>query len=309
MELYELDLKHYIEVKLLRLNKPKFASTQLPLNGTYNNIKDLEHIYTDNDETTDDHTFEQKFKEFNLSDSSNVGIDNMFQFSTSFGKVILYETLELLLIINNTSDKELRIRDIKFRVTNEQLDNYESMYKKLEYSLVNSNSLIVIGPKSFHNQKIKLNVEVMCKYTLEADIQYSSFYFNEEYIKHSTNKIIKTIASGYSVELGTSNIIRKYYKKFQFLTNLPFKIRDKFINESLEKCYIEINLTNQSPYNIHINEFILTPDNPNTSFSDNVTCLQEFKNFLMESDEEVNLVYIITNYRHFIMNVYMTINL
>jgi hypothetical protein len=301
MELYELDLKQFIEVKLLRLNKPKFSNSNLPLNGTYNNPFDLDQI--DTDVEGNEIKFESKFKDFNLNDSNSVGVDNMFQFSTSFGKVILYETLELLLIINNTSDKEIKIRDIKFRVTNEQLDNYESMYKKVEYSLINSNSVIVINPKSFYNQKIKFSVEIMCKYTLEADIQYSSFYFNEEYIKHSTNKIIKTIGSGYSVELGTSNIIRKFYKKFQFITNLPFKIRDKFINDSLERCYIEINLTNQSPYNLRINEFILSPNNVNTSFSDSVTCLQEFKNLLIEPDEEINLVYIITNYRHFIMNV------
>jgi peptidyl-tRNA hydrolase len=168
-------------------------------------------------------------------------------------KKLKTQTLKLLLIINNTFDKKIKIRDIKFRVTNEQLKNYQSMYKKVEYSLINSNSVIVINPKSFYNQRIKFSVEIICKYTLEADIQYSSFYFNEEYVKHSAGKIsLKTIGSDYSVELETSNIIRKFYMKFQFITNLPFKIKDKFINDSLKRCYIKINLTNQSLYNLRL---------------------------------------------------------
>jgi hypothetical protein len=299
MELYELDLKQLIEVKLHRLNKPKFSSNILPINGSYNNIDDL-HKLDDVDIFSQEPKFENKFKEYNLHDENSVSIDNMLNFNPSFGKVIYCETLEALLIINNISDREIKIKDLKVKLSNEVLDSYESMFKRCEFSLINTNNTIIIPANHFYNQKIKINADIMCKYSLEVDLQYSSYYFNEEYIKQSTNRIIKTIASGYSVELGTSNVIRKYYKKFLFATNLPFKIKDRFMNDSLERCFIEINLTNQSPYYLHINEFILASDNSNQN---NITCLQECKNFMIEPDEEINLVYIIHNYKNLIFNV------
>jgi hypothetical protein len=300
MELYELDLKQLIEVKLHRLNKPKFSTNQFPINGSYNNIEDLQKL-EDVDIFSQELKYENKFKEYNLHEENSVSIDNMFNFNTSFGKVIFCETMEALLIINNTSDKEIKIKDLKVKVSNEVLENYESMFKRCEYSLINTNNTIVIPANHFYNQKVKINADIMCKYSLEVDLQYSSYYFNEEYIKQSNNRIIKTIASGYSVELGTSNVIRKYYKKFLFATNLPFKIKDKFVNDSLERCFIEINLTNQSPYYLHINEFILQSDN--NSAQNNISCLHEYNNFTIEPDEEINLVYIINNYKNIIFNV------
>jgi hypothetical protein len=300
MELYELDLKQLIEVKLHRLNKPKFSSNLLPISGSYNNIDDL-HKIEDVDIFSQEIKYENLFKEYNLNDENSVSIDNMFNFNTTFGKVIFCETMEALLIINNISDKEIKIKDLKVKVSNEVLENYESMYKRCEFSLINSNNTIAIPANHFYNQKVKINADIMCKYSLEVDLQYSSYYFNEEYIKQSTNRIIKTIASGYSVELGTSNVIRKYYKKFLFATNLPFKIKDKFINDSLDRCLIEINLTNQSPYHLHINEFILNSDN-NVN-QNNLICLNEYKNFVIEPDEEINIVYIINNYKNLIFNV------
>lgn len=304
MELYELELKQLVEVKLLRLNKPKFSNNLLPLNGSYNSIEHLNKITSSDFENSSETRFESVLKEFNINESNSVSVDNMFQLQSGFGKVLFCETLEALIIINNTSDKEIKIKDLKIRVTNEVLENYESMFKKSEYTLINSNSLIVIPANHFYNQKIKLNADVMCKYSLETDIQYSSTYFNEEYVKYSLNKIIKSISNGYYVEVGTNNVVRKYYKKFLFATNLPFKIKDKFINESLDKSYIEINILNQSPYNLHISEFLFAPDTSvSTQVGNYISCLQEMKNFNIEPDEEVNLVYTISNYRSFVATV------
>lgn len=322
MELYELTLNQLIEVKLLRLNKPKFNNQILPISGSYNSIENMKKL---EDETSDENIllnnqpFENKFQEFNLNEPSSVSIDNMFQINPSFGKVLFCEYLEGLLIINNLSDKEVKIREIKVKVSNEVLEGYESMFRKTEYNLISSQNLITIPANQFHNQKIRLNADIMCKYSLEIDIQYTSSLFTEEFLKHSANKIIKTISSHYFIEGNSSTVVKKFYKKFLFATNLPFKIKDKFINDNLEKCYLEINLINQSPYNLHITDIMLQPDTEKMSStsasnlisqqSGFITCLHEkdWKNFNIQPDEEVNIVYVLTNYKNVIQNVSLKI--
>jgi hypothetical protein len=306
MELYELSLNQYVEVKLLRLNKPKFNSQILPFTGSYNSLEDLQALENeDNFLNSNVSPYENKFQEFNLHEYSSVGIDNMFQISNSFGKVLFCESLEALLIINNISDKEIKIKDFKVKVSNEVLEGYDSMYRKTEYNLINSQNIIAIPAHQFYNQKIRLNADIMCKYSLEIDIQYISSYFVEEFIKHSANKIVKTISSQYVIE-GNSSVVRKYYKKFLFATNLPFKIKEKFVNDNMEKCYVEINLINQCQYSLHITDVLLVPDSDKGGSNNNlnnqsnlITCLQdkELKNFMMEPDEEINIVFMLNNYK------------
>jgi hypothetical protein len=306
MEMFELNLNQLIDVKLLRLAKPKFNNILLPLNGAYNSLSDLQTLDNENLLTSSKQPFENKLREFNLNDTSSVSTDNMFQISSSFGKVLYCETLEALLVFNNQSDREIKIKNIQIKVSNEQLENYESMFRKTEYFLANSNNIITIPGNQFYNHKIKINAEVMCKYSIEINLQYVSSYYNEEYIKQSSNKIVKAITENYFVESGSTQVIKKYYKKFIFATQLPFKIKDKFINDNVEKCYIEINLINQSPYNLHINEFILSPDKDKGDKGDNfISCLQEgeWRNFNIDQDEEVNLVYCLNNYNSLITHV------
>lgn len=299
MDLYALELKQLVEVKLLRLNKPKIPGIILPLSGSYNSIENLNDIeYADGDINNRP---ANKFKDYNLNDDSSVSIDNMFQISSSFGKVLFCENLEALLIINNTSDKEIKIRDLKIKVSNEVLENYEAMFKKAEFILINTNSVITIGPNHFYNHRIKLVADTMCKYSLEAEVQYTSSNFNDEFIKQTTSRSVKTIASDYFIETGTNNVVKKYYKKFIFATMLPFRIKDRFINDSLENTFIEVNIVNQSPYTLHVNHFSLSSDNNmNSNF---ISSLAENKEMNLESDEEINIVYMINNYNQMLATV------
>jgi hypothetical protein len=321
MELYELNLSQYLEVKLLRLNKLKFNSTLLPFTGAYNSLEDLKSISPEISMLTDPNTscFEKTFQEFSLNENSSVGIDNMFTLSSSFGKVLFCENLEALLIINNTSDKEVKIKDFKVRISNEVLEGYDSMFRKTEYTLINSQNSIIIPGNSFFNQKLRINADIMCKYSLEIDVQYTNQNFYDEYVKHSANKIIKTISSQYSIENNSTAVIRKYYKKFLFATNLPFKIKEKFVNDNMEKCYVEINLINQCPYTLHIDEVLLLPDGDksgmdrreslsNTGF---ISCVasNEMKNFNIEPDEEINIVFVLNSYKTTISCVRLIFNL
>jgi hypothetical protein len=94
MELYELTLNNLIEVKLLRLNKPKFNNQVLPLTGSYNSIDSLLKLEDEAYMLSGEQTFENKFQEYNLNEGSSVGIDNMLQMIPSFGKVLFCESLE-----------------------------------------------------------------------------------------------------------------------------------------------------------------------------------------------------------------------
>jgi hypothetical protein len=305
MELFELNLSQFLEVKLLRLNKPKFNNQHLPLTGSYNSVHDLQQI----NDVSQGSIIENQFREFNLNDFSNVSVDNMFSIFSSFGKVLFCETLEALLVINNTSDKEVILREFKVRVSNEVLEGYESMFRKSEFVLINLQNPISISSNRYFIHKIKLNADIMCKYSIEIDLLYTSFYFNEDYIRNASNKPVKTATSQYYIE-NNSNVIRKYYKKFLFATNLPFKIKEKFFCDNMSRAFLEINLINQSPYSLHVEEFILIPESDKNSSSLSGSLISNslnslitlnneslFKNFLIDSDEEVNLVFSFNSYK------------
>jgi len=81
MELFVLDLKQLLEVKLLRLNKPKFNSLTNSITGNYNSIEDLSTINTLPREIQ----LENKLKEFNILDENCPSTENMFVNNPSFG--------------------------------------------------------------------------------------------------------------------------------------------------------------------------------------------------------------------------------
>ena len=82
MELYELDLKQILEVKLLRLNKPKFSNLS-SLSGNYNSLEDLSTISN----LPQDKFLENKIKEFCITDEYSPSPENMLTFNQSFGYI------------------------------------------------------------------------------------------------------------------------------------------------------------------------------------------------------------------------------
>ena len=81
MELFVLDLKQLLEVKLLRLNKPKFNSISTSISGNYNSIDDLKAINS----LSNENQLENKIKEFNLLDEYSPSPENMLVNNPSFG--------------------------------------------------------------------------------------------------------------------------------------------------------------------------------------------------------------------------------
>lgn len=81
MELFELDLKQLLEVKLLRLNKPKFNSQSQSINGIYSSLNDLNSLSL----LPHGKKLENKLKEFNLCDENSPNSENMLVNNPSFG--------------------------------------------------------------------------------------------------------------------------------------------------------------------------------------------------------------------------------
>lgn len=136
------------------------------------------------------------------------------------------------------------------------------MFKKFEFFLINVSGPFVIPPGYFMHKKIKILADTLCKYVLEVQIEYSSIYYNDEFVKHNTNKVIKTISNHYYITSNPSNVVAKFFKKFLFSTNLPFKMKDKIVTNNLEKTYVEIILINSTSYILEIKDVNFLIDNP-----------------------------------------------
>jgi hypothetical protein len=117
------------------------------------------------------------------------------------------------------------------------------------------------------HKRVKINADILCKYVLEVQIEYCSEYFNDELIKHKTNKVIKTISNNnnYYITSNPTNVVSKYSKKFLFSTNLPFKYKEKIITNNLEKTFVEIVLINITNYILEIKDVNFLMDNLNIS--------------------------------------------
>lgn len=310
MELYELDLKHLIEVRLMRLNKPKFQTTNSPLYSEYHpnlpNSPDRIH---------------DKLSVFDTPE--NFPISNMLTLTSSFGRVLYCEDLDALLIVNNLSRREeIRIKDITVKISNEALPNYTTMFKKYENVLFHGYNLHISADK-FFTHKLSLCADVMCKYNIEVNIQYTCSNFNQEYQKHSVGKVVKNETVNYRIDADKGIVIRKFYKKFLFDTNLPFRIRDKFFNRNLEQGILELNTINLSSYNLHVVEFSLSIEDSNVqgggkrsdepiiisasnqenskSQNEDFYSLDPFEDMSMEPEEEFNMVYVFKDIRKFLL--------
>jgi len=161
MELYELDLKQVLEIKLFRLNKPRFNSLNNSLTGLYNSNEDLNMINS----LSSKNQLQNKLNEFNLNDEYTPSPENFFVIEPTFGKVLYGETFEGILILNNTCDYAVSILDIKIRVFNEIIEQYEMIYKKVDTVIYHyPNSKLIIEPNKFYSHKVKFPTDIVCKY-------------------------------------------------------------------------------------------------------------------------------------------------
>lgn len=94
------------------------------------------------------------------------------------------------------------------------------------------------------------------------------------------NNIVEENNDDYSVDKSTLNVIRKYAKKFVFASTPPFKVKEKFHIDSLQREIFEFQVFNQSPYLLFIS---------NTDFCGT----KESRDLSILSEEEFTFSYIL----------------
>jgi len=93
-----------------------------------------------------------------------------------------------------------------------------------------------------------------------------------------------------------NTVVKKYSKKFVFATNLPFKAKERFINDSLDRCLLEVNLTNTTAYQLNISNIVLTYEKDKNEI---VPIDYDFRGAIVEPEDEVNIIYILNNPEQF----------
>ena len=284
------------------MNKPKFNITYLPLSGEYSNTNIINgEIEISNFEQP---SVEKLLKSYNTTEPfSN---SNMMQITNNFGKILFGETLDaLVLIINLSKVDDMRIKEFRVVVTNKALQGQTLIFQKTEFLLFEAININVPAGK-FFSQKVTFKADIMCKHQILADIQYSCNYFNNEYIKNSTGKIIKTKNDNYFIEAPKGNVIKKYHKKMMFDNNLLFKIREKVISSNLEKGFVEFNIINQSAFTLRLVDLNISYNllsyyqNTEETMMNKLLPIRQFKEMNLESEEEYSLLYYIDTYSDFL---------
>lgn len=284
-----IEFLNYVEIKCLRLVKPKLNTINIPLSGCYNDI--------DNKEDLESFPLEQKFQYFDISPSDCVGIENMFIINQKFGKVLLMEHLEIIIIFFNKSLKDLTIKDIKINITNEVSKEVEC--KQVNIPVPVNDDKIVIPPQKYYSIKYKFLIDTMAKYAIDISLCCNSALYNEIYMMESRNRPVRSNTDKYDIEGRIVN--KKVTKKLTFETVLPFIIKDKFNNHQMKKCQIEARITNNSNMNLMIYSVFLYPEkNKNIEIAPLES--EKYKNLLIEPSAELNLIFEIHQPEIFLKN-------
>lgn len=285
-----LELPNLVEVKCLRVNKPRYNYDSLPLSGIYNDIH--------NEEDPNVFPLENKIKNFDLAEKENIGIENMLTIFPKFGKVLFYEYLEAILIFINTSDKELKLKNLKIALTNEQ-NSKEKNQKTINFPIFDDKNIISIQGKQYFSIKFKVLIDTFSKYSIDITMQCLSQIYNETYERESRTKTIGISSTHYQI---TNNIVHKLFNKhLTFETVKPFKVEAKFNSIQMKKCQIEVKIANQSSMPLMVYDISLFPGK-NEKLEFKSINSSKNQNFLMENQDEKNLIFLIDNPEIFTQN-------
>ena len=264
----ELKIYKDIEINFIRLSKPNFNSLDLPLSGLYNSIDNVEHP---------NYPLKNKFKNFCFSSPGQIGVDNLFQLKSSFGKILTEETLEGIIIISNISERDITIKNMTISII------FEKQQKTFTIPLPDKDSTLFLAKKQSYSIKFKNYLKKSGKYSL--DIKFwtkSGFYDQEYYIKRQKVQILGS--DKYRI---IENHVEYYNNtKFNFNVTEPFEIKPVFkMNQLKEEYFIEINIKNISRFNLTIPDLIIKPKQRNNIILKPVTTLQELQLNIDDTDK------------------------
>ena len=315
MLIQELHLPKDIEIKFYRLSSPIFNTSNFPLSGIYQ--PDISEF-----------PFENKFSKFSLGN-----FENFFCLNSSFGKVFLYEKLEGLIIFSNNSDNYLTIKDLEINIIIEPFNDKKNKTQKKINEVKLPPSGIQIRPRMAFSVKMEIFLESIGKYMIDINLRVRSSAYNTLFNTLKLKGIVKDSPKEYKIVDG--NVESLNNKKLTFDVNYPFIIKESFHNKQLNECFIEIKIKNNTIYPLTINDLFLSPkikktqnlkisdilsmnkNNNNQEIIKKIPLVQSLeeinnneiipldkniKNLLfntkyttLEAEEEINLLYKITN--------------
>lgn len=123
----ELKLYNDIDINFIRLTKPLFNSSDLPLSGLYNSIDNIEY---------QNYPLKNKINNFIIPIGGEPGLENLFQLKNSFDKLLTDEILEGLIILTNISDRDITLKNLEISLLYEnslKIWEYYFLIKKIVY--------------------------------------------------------------------------------------------------------------------------------------------------------------------------------
>jgi hypothetical protein len=242
----ELKIPKDIEIKFYRLSLPLFNTSNIPLSGVYHSIdskEDKEYI------------LKNKFSIFDLC--HNVGFDNLFSLSSSFGKVFLNEKLDGLITFQNTSDNFVTIKDLEISIIIEAKPETKTKENKQILDIRLPPDSIQIKPKQSHTIKMSLSLDYVSKYTIDINLRTRSSAYNTQFNTLKLKGLVKDYTKDYHIVNG--NVEAFNNKKLTFDVNNPFKVIEKFHNCQMNSCFIETKIKNNTIYPLTIYSLFFIP--------------------------------------------------
>ena len=287
----ELKVPKDIEIKFHRLTPPLLNISNIPLNGLYNPIDNIE---------SQEFSLNNKFKNFDISSNQCVNIENLLGINTSFGRIFTNEQLEGLLTLANISDHEVIIKDLKIIIKNDDKMQYKNKIKEQPLEIKLPNNSISILPNKGYTIKLKNQLKYASKYTIEINYHTKSQAYDQHYFKIKQRTSVKENCENYCVTGGVVEFFNN--KKLFFDANNPFNINEIFHNSEINTCLIEIRIFNATLYPLTIYDLFLTPKDKKDEKIKILKNLDKIKNIsndsrylMIQNDEQINLLFKIEN--------------
>ena len=252
-----------IEIKFHRLAYPLLNLFNLPLNGLYNPIDNIE---------SECYSLYNKFKNFDISSQNCANIDNLFSINIKDGKIFTDEDLDAILILVNKSQHEIIVKDLKITI---KMEDKKVNYPEKRLDINFPNNFASIKPKKAYTVHIKTHLNNESKYKINIYFNSRSFAYDNLYYKLKQRNAVKEKSEYYSIVNGSVEFF--IHKTFNFEVYNPFKIKEIFHNCKGYKSIIEIRIFNCTSYPLTILKLILYPKNNKNEIIPLVKSLEEIK--------------------------------
>ena len=234
---HNLDQRLNVEFNVFRLHPPTNPNTHNPLSGSYNDIHNTE----------DSNTFplQNKMKHFNISSLQFPGYSHMFAINHKFGKVIVGENFNALIIIynNHSSAQYTKISNLKLvkKIDNESKINYTYLPRNQKSTTVKE---LIMVPYDIEILKVNEFINKHSKFSFTISLSALPYDPPKEGIKEKKASTKPSTPS----------------KTFSFEVLEPFVIKEKFFNDQMSKWYIELRIENTSKTKLMIKNIEVLPE-------------------------------------------------